>query len=106
MASIVGKRIGNHRWSPGTFKTLEGSAAFVFSIVVCAWALRLCGVVEAFDVIFYRCAILVMFSFIFYQAIRYTVVVSISAGLEALSDQNDNLTLPLYMWTALGLAGM
>lgn len=35
------------------------------------------------------------------QTLRYLSVVVISAVLEALSDQNDNLTLPLYMWSML-----
>jgi dolichol kinase len=36
--------------------------------------------------------------------IRYTVVVMASAMLEALSMQNDNLFLPLYMWSLSVLA--
>jgi len=35
------------------------------------------------------------------QILRYTIVVTLSCTLEALSDQNDNLTLPLYMWSLL-----
>ncbi|KAG6854399.1 hypothetical protein C0991_007390 [Blastosporella zonata] len=50
LASIVGKRIGFHRWSPTTSKTLEGSIAFTASIVACAWLLRLFGVAETFSV--------------------------------------------------------
>ncbi|EGO24662.1 Fph type histidine kinase [Serpula lacrymans var. lacrymans S7.9] len=80
LASIVGKRIGKHRWSPSTSKTLEGSAAFTLSIVACVWILRICGLTEDFSIV------------------RYTAVVALSSALEALSDQNDNLTLPLYMW--------
>lgn len=34
---------------------------------------------------------------------RYLLGVTVSALLEALSDQNDNLTLPLYMWSILVL---
>ncbi|KAG6868315.1 hypothetical protein C0993_005040 [Termitomyces sp. T159_Od127] len=49
-ASIVGKRIGCHRWSPTTSKTLEGSVAFTVSIAGCAWLLRLLGVAETFSV--------------------------------------------------------
>ncbi|RDB26086.1 Dolichol kinase sec59 [Hypsizygus marmoreus] len=86
MASVVGKRIGLHRWSPTTSKTLEGSIAFTLSIFACAWALRLFGFVGGFS------------------TIRYIVVVGISSVLEALSDQNDNLTLPLFMWSMLVLA--
>ncbi|KAH7925472.1 hypothetical protein BV22DRAFT_1046735 [Leucogyrophana mollusca] len=78
LASIVGKRIGKHRWSPSTSKTLEGSAAFVVSIVTCAWLLRLAGLTEGFS------------------TLRYMVVVVLSSALEALSDQNDNLTLPFF----------
>ncbi|KAG6862007.1 hypothetical protein C0995_008194 [Termitomyces sp. Mi166 len=67
LASIVGKRIGFHRWSPTTSKTLE-------------------GVAEAFS------------------TTRYISVVALSSVLEALSDQNDNLTLPLFMWSLLVVA--
>lgn len=83
LASIVGKRIGRHRWSPSTSKTIEGSAAFVISVVACGCVLRLCGLIEEFS------------------TMRYAAVITMSAVLEALSDQNDNLTLPLYMWCIL-----
>ncbi|KAF8896215.1 hypothetical protein BD779DRAFT_1608537 [Infundibulicybe gibba] len=79
LASIVGKRIGTHRWC-------QGSVAFTVSVVGCAWILRLCGFAEAFS------------------TTRYSMVVVVSSVLEALSDQNDNLTLPLYMWSMLALA--
>ncbi|KAG0708202.1 hypothetical protein DFH29DRAFT_893584 [Suillus ampliporus] len=75
LASIIGKRIGRHRWSSTSSKTLEGSAAFVLSLVGSAWLLRLCGLTEEFS------------------TLRYTIVVTLSCALEALSDQNDNLTL-------------
>jgi hypothetical protein len=42
--------MGKTRWSPTTFKTLEGSAAFTLSIVACAWIARLLGLVEPFSV--------------------------------------------------------
>jgi dolichol kinase len=35
------------------------------------------------------------------QSLRYLCVTIIGGLLEALSDQNDNLTLPLYMWSML-----
>ena len=38
------------------------------------------------------------------QTLRYGAVVALSAVLEALSDQNDNLTLPLFMWSVLVLS--
>ncbi|KAF9237618.1 Fph type histidine kinase [Melanogaster broomeanus] len=83
LASIVGKRIGRYRWSASSSKTVEGSAAFVVSLITCAWVLRLLGLTEDFS------------------TVRYGVVVALSSLLEALSDQNDNLTLPLYMWSML-----
>ncbi|KAI6025596.1 Fph type histidine kinase [Pisolithus orientalis] len=83
MASIVGKRIGRYRWFAGSPKTVEGSMAFVFSLVMCAWCLRLFGLVEDFSML------------------RYAAVVTLVSVLEGLTDQNDNLTLPLYMWSML-----
>ncbi|XP_006459296.1 Tco6 SGD histidine kinase sensor protein [Agaricus bisporus var. bisporus H97] len=85
VASIVGKRIGKHRWSHTTSKTLEGTLAFVASVILSAWLLRLLGFAEPFS------------------TTRYLLGVAISAVLEALSDQNDNLTMPLYMWSILVL---
>lgn len=49
-ASIVGKRLGRHRWLATSPKTVEGSAAFALSIVVCAWVLRVLGFSEHFSV--------------------------------------------------------
>ncbi|KAJ7746618.1 hypothetical protein B0H16DRAFT_1852737 [Mycena metata] len=88
LASIVGKRHGRHAWSPTTPKTLEGTAAFVGSVVASAWALRLSGLAEPFS------------------TPLYVLVVALAGVLEALSDQNDNLTLPLYTWSALTLVGV
>ncbi|KAF5326874.1 hypothetical protein D9619_004376 [Psilocybe cf. subviscida] len=77
-ASLVGRRVGLHRWSPTTSKTLEGSLAFALSIFAAVWLLRLFGYVGVFS------------------SAAYLGVLVTSALLEALSDQNDNLTLPLY----------
>ncbi|KAA1467328.1 hypothetical protein DENSPDRAFT_792529 [Dentipellis sp. KUC8613] len=85
VASVVGKRLGRHKWSPTTSKTVEGSAAFTLSVVVFAWMLRLCGLAEDFSVL------------------RYLVVVGLASALEGLSVQNDNLTLPVYLWSLLTL---
>ncbi|BGP46622.1 dolichol kinase [Rhodotorula kratochvilovae] len=84
LASIVGKLAGRTRW-PGTSKTLEGTAAFISSVVLCAWLLRLFGVVEPFSLP------------------RYILGVTLSALLEAASAQNDNLVIPLYMWSVVSL---
>lgn len=48
-ASIVGKRVGRYRWMASSPKSLEGSAAFVISVVACAWLLRVFGLVENFS---------------------------------------------------------
>ena len=34
---------------------------------------------------------------------RYVVVGCLAAGLEAFSVQNDNVMLPLYMWSMLAI---
>ncbi|KAF8442414.1 hypothetical protein L210DRAFT_3611794 [Boletus edulis BED1] len=86
LASIVGKRFGRYRWSASSSKTVEGSIAFAVSVVACAWVLRVLGLTEQFSMI------------------RYGVVTVLSSVLEALSEQNDNLTLPLYMWSMLVVA--
>lgn len=86
IASIVGKRVGRYRWVRNCPKTLEGSFSFVLSVVGAAWTMWAIGMVEKFNMR------------------RYIAVASASALLEALSMQNDNLTLPLYMWSMLVLA--
>ncbi|KAH9856541.1 hypothetical protein C2E23DRAFT_865957 [Lenzites betulinus] len=88
LASIAGKRLGRHRWFAANPKTVEGSAAFVASVCLCAWLMRAFGIVEEFSVG------------------RYAVVGTLAAGLEAFSVQNDNLTLPLYMWAMLVLGNV
>ncbi|KAF9223470.1 hypothetical protein BS17DRAFT_767327 [Gyrodon lividus] len=50
LASIVGKRIGRHRWSASSSKTVEGSSAFAISLVACAWVLRFLGLTEEFSI--------------------------------------------------------
>lgn len=42
-------------------------------------------------------------SYPFLQISRYIIAVVSCALLEAVSMQNDNLTLPLYMWSMLVL---
>lgn len=46
----MGKKLGKHRWSPTTSKTVEGSAAFTLSVVGFAWMLRVLGLTEDFSV--------------------------------------------------------
>jgi len=72
----------------------------VVSVFVAAVLLRVVGQVEAFSVSgcfgFRR-----MMVDKWKQHVRYLVALVMSGLLEALSDQNDNLTLPLYMWSML-----
>lgn len=105
-ASVVGKRLGRHRWSPTTSKTVEGSAAFTLSVVVCAWILRACGLTEDFSVSdnLHSCFVVLLMDRARLQVARYTVMVGLSSVLEATSVQNDNLTLPVYMWSLLAIA--
>ncbi|KAK4050086.1 dolichol kinase [Microbotryomycetes sp. JL201] len=74
MASIVGKHLGRIHW-PRSPKTVEGSAAFVLSIAVFAWVFRLTGLTDTFSMP------------------RYLVATTLSALLEASSNQNDNLVM-------------
>jgi len=85
LASIVGRKIGKHRWSAVSGKSLEGSAALALSVWGCAVLLRVSGLVDRFDLA------------------RYGAAVALGALLEALSMQNDNLVLPLYVWCLLVL---
>ncbi|KAI9512992.1 Fph type histidine kinase [Russula earlei] len=88
VASIVGKRVGRYKWSPTTPKTLEGSVGFTLSVVAFAWALRVCGLVEEFS------------------TVRYGTIVGLGSVLEAMSGQNDNIILPVYMWSTLAIGLM
>ena len=76
LASIVGRRAGRLRW-PGSKKTVEGTAAFVGGIVLATALLRAIGWVAP---------------------VHWTRFVGASvllALLEGVSEQNDNLVLPL-----------
>lgn len=94
----MGKRIGKCRWFATTPKTVEGSTAFTGSVVLAAVLLRGLGYAEAFSV--RRSAQLhCMMPIYNLQILRYAFVIFLSSLLEAFSDQNDNLTLPLFMWS-------
>ncbi|KAA1070312.1 hypothetical protein PGT21_007863 [Puccinia graminis f. sp. tritici] len=84
-ASVVGKRFGKIRWNVGSSKTVEGSVAFVGSVIVVSLGLRVIGLVQPFPIIKYSFAILLV------------------SLLEAFTAQNDNLVLPLYSWSILKL---
>ena len=80
---------------------MEGSIAFTLSVVVFALLLRFCGLTEGFSV---RCSLTASLTDIYYdcaQIAKYALVVGLSSLLEAFSVQNDNLIVPMYMWSML-----
>ncbi|KAF8606668.1 hypothetical protein BDV93DRAFT_437456 [Ceratobasidium sp. AG-I] len=84
LASIVGRRFGVFRWFSSSSKTVEGTAAFALSVFVCNWMIA-AREFEGLQLIHMACAVVM------------------TALLEALSQQNDNLTVPLYMWCMMVL---
>jgi dolichol kinase len=80
-ASIVGRKMGHTRWTEGNPKTVEGSVAFLVTVLLSTLVLRMFGAVESFSII------------------RYTLVLAAGCLLEAVSNQNDNLTIPLFIWS-------
>lgn len=94
MASYVGTRLGRTHW-PGTAKTVEGTAAAVSAIVVGAGALCVAAAAIApapagrlgGDVL-----------------LRILAATVSTCVLEAVTDQIDNLFLPLHFFCALRVA--
>ncbi|KAJ3189480.1 hypothetical protein HDU85_003111 [Gaertneriomyces sp. JEL0708] len=84
MASVCGKRFGRIHW-PGTSKTVEGTLAFILSI---STALL---VSSTLDIVAIDSWATIM------------ICVTLSSLLEAFSDQNDNLIIPLYTFGMLHL---
>ncbi|KAJ1969465.1 hypothetical protein IWQ62_000607 [Dispira parvispora] len=94
MASIVGQWLGRYRW-PGAKKTIEGTIAFAASVYLAAALLSFLNLVTSPSV-------RVLW---FPPEWNLPVLVSstLTAGLEALTDQNDNLYIPLAFSVMLNL---
>ncbi|WFC98574.1 dolichol kinase [Malassezia yamatoensis] len=75
-ASLVGWRYGRFHW-PQSSKTVEGTAAFLVSVMASVCVLRILRMVESFS----------MTNLFF--------ISSLLAIVEGVSEQNDNLVLPL-----------
>lgn len=88
LASVVGRRYGRTYWPGGSSKTVEGSLAFVTSIMASAWLLRLVGWCEPFHML------------------KYLGVITSLGLLEGVSDQHDNLVLPIFGYVVACLVGL
>lgn len=88
LASVVGRRYGRLTWPGGSSKTVEGTMAFFFSIVLSAWALRAVGLCEQFALT------------------KYSFVIAVLGLLEGVSDQHDNLILPIFAFVVASLVGL
>lgn len=84
LASIIGRRYGRIRW-PNSGKTLEGSVAFIVSIFASAIFLRLIGWCAPFSLV------------------RFGIASIVLGLFEGISNQNDNLILPIYGVIALSV---
>ncbi|POW11643.1 hypothetical protein PSTT_05166 [Puccinia striiformis] len=59
-ASVIGKRFGKIKWNSGSSKTVEGSLAFVGSVIVISLFLRIIGLVQPFPMIKYFFAVILI----------------------------------------------
>ncbi|PKI85649.1 dolichol kinase [Malassezia vespertilionis] len=75
-ASIVGRQYGRYHW-PMSAKTIEGTAAFFISVLSSMFLLRILRMVEPFNVA------------------NMTIISLLLAFVEGVSEQNDNLILPV-----------
>ncbi|OCF32033.1 dolichol kinase [Kwoniella heveanensis BCC8398] len=88
LASIVGRKIGRMRWTSSSGKTIEGSIAFLASMLISSGLLWAFGSVQSF------------------KPIPYAIATTLATLLEAFSAQNDNLILPMYGWAIGTLLGV
>eukprot|EP00833_Pecoramyces_ruminatium_P008166 jgi/Orpsp1_1/1182198/evm.model.c7180000080299.2 len=82
MASIIGYRYGKTHW-PKSKKTVEGTCGFIASIIIFIFITS----------IFYS------YEYTIVQWIKFMLFVILTGLLEAESNQNDNLILPLFLFS-------
>ncbi|ORX61115.1 hypothetical protein BCR36DRAFT_365699 [Piromyces finnis] len=82
MASIIGYRYGKTHW-PKSKKTVEGTCGFIASITLFVLITN----------------IIYNYGYSFIQWIKFILFVILTGLLEAESNQNDNLILPLFLFS-------
>ncbi|XP_043643544.1 dolichol kinase [Drosophila teissieri] len=86
-ASVVGSKLGRNKWGRSS-RSLEGTIAFVVSILIAVWLLETTGLVAMSQAKWFA-----------------TIFAALNSALvEAFTDQVDNLVLPLIFYTIVGLA--
>ncbi|EDW48165.1 dolichol kinase [Drosophila sechellia] len=86
-ASVVGSKLGRNKWGRSS-RSLEGTIAFVVSILMAVWLLAISGLVAMSQAKWFA-----------------TIFAALNSALvEAFTDQVDNLVLPLIFYTIVGLA--
>lgn len=112
MASIVGKRLGRHRWA-GSKKTVEGSLAFVVAVVVGLTTYKtLQGIYNKHGFPVYEQVSYLsptVFGDIPYNPFptltlgKMLIIGAATSLLEAVGAMNDNVIVPIYMLVLLQL---
>lgn len=82
-ASIVGTRWGKTKW-PGSSKTVEGTVACILSQLIFVYGLAALGFIPNY-----------------FGIVRSTLSIIAVSFIEARTDQVDNLTLPIILYTCL-----
>ncbi|XP_064542989.1 dolichol kinase [Drosophila montana] len=86
-ASVLGSKYGRNKWANSS-RSLEGTVAFVLSVLLSVWLLQLSGVLDMSQAKWFA-----------------TLFAALNTALvEAFTDQVDNLVLPLVFYIIVGLA--
>ncbi|XP_030558091.1 dolichol kinase [Drosophila novamexicana] len=86
-ASVLGSKYGRNKWANSS-RSLEGTVAFVLSVLLSVWLLQLGGVLVMSQAKWFA-----------------TLFAALNTALvEAFTDQVDNLVLPLVFYIIVGLA--